>query len=72
MDEGNQQVVGGAVAVPIGLFKVIYVPNSGASVFVADNTADAEVVQIDMHQLEQTTGIRFFPPTSTGFLGRAL
>jgi len=58
---GKQQVVGGAVAVPIGLFKVIYVPNSGISVFVADNTADAVVVQIDLHQLEQTTGIRFFP-----------
>lgn len=57
----NQQLLGGAVTVPTSLFKVLYTPDSGASAFIADNKADGEVIQIDLQQLEEITGIRFFP-----------
>lgn len=60
----KQQLPGGAVTVPTSLFKVLYTPDSGASAFVADNRADAEVIQIELQQLEEITGIRFFPHNS--------
>ena len=61
----KQQLLGGAVTVPTSLFKVLYTPDSGASAFIADNRADAEVIQIALQQLEEITGIRFFPHNSS-------
>jgi hypothetical protein len=60
----NQQLLGGAVTVPTSLFKVLYTPDNGISAFIADNSSDAEVIQIDLQQLEEITGIRFFPHNS--------
>jgi endonuclease G len=54
--------VGGRVLVPTKIYKAIYDPSSTkAAAYVVDNAAGEEYQVMSIAQLEQLSGIRFFP-----------
>ncbi len=56
------QRIGDRVLVPTKIYKAIYDPSSAkAAAYIVDNTAGANYHVITIAQLEQLSGIRFFP-----------
>lgn len=54
--------VGGAVSVPVKLFKVVYAPaREMIRAFVADNRDNADVSEISLQSLQDLCGIRLVP-----------
>jgi endonuclease G, mitochondrial len=57
--------IGGAVMVPIQLYKAVYDPaRQEAGAYLVDNAAGARPVTISISELEKITGINMFPAVS--------
>lgn len=64
-DDENRNRIGGAVGVPVKLFKAVFDPQTlEAWVYVVDNSADSKVMRIFSYELERLAGIRVFPLTN--------
>ena len=54
--------IGGAVSVPVKLFKVLYASDGKAiRAYVAENRDDGEVREVDPQSLQEMSGIRLLP-----------
>lgn len=54
--------VGGAVSVPVKLFKAVLIPATDTvRVFLVDNRDSAELQEVDLQMFEAVNGVRLFP-----------
>jgi len=69
----NLQRIGGAVMVPMKLFKAVYDPKrQEAGAYLIDNAADAQAQKISIADLEKTTGISIFPSLKANVKARLM
>lgn len=65
--------IGGRVSVPAKLYKAIYDPSSGqAAAYLVNNEPSNDYQVVSVSQLEQLTGIRFFPKMSLSSKQKAM
>lgn len=58
--------VGGAVSVPVKLFKAVLIPATDTvRVFLVDNRDSAELQEVDLQMFEAVNGVRLFPGGKT-------